>query len=61
MRIDKPTLMCDRCRVQTEDLTEMGRYSKVVHEHMSGRRLWDLCPPCFTDFREFMNWVGDVS
>jgi hypothetical protein len=54
MRVDKPTLRCDRCKVETQDLAEMGRFNKLAHDHMSGRDEWDLCPPCWGDFHDFL-------
>lgn len=59
MRVDKPTLMCDRCEVSTQDLVAMGSYIKLTHYHMSvnGRDEWDFCPDCWTAFKNFM---GDV-
>jgi hypothetical protein len=53
-RVDKPTLKCDRCEIETQDLREMGRFAKLEHLHMSGTEEWDLCPPCWDEFRTFM-------
>jgi len=50
MRVDVPTLRCDRCRVETQDLAEMARFVKLTRDHMSGRDEWDLCPSCWVAF-----------
>lgn len=54
-RVDKPVMQCDRCKVTTDDLHEMGGYQEVTHYHQNGRDKWDLCPICWKAFRE---WVG---
>jgi len=56
-RVDKPTLRCDRCGVETYDIAEMARFTNLAHDHMSGRDDWDLCPPCWTAFRDFLTGV----
>lgn len=55
MRIDKPTLMCDRCEQATEDLAEMGRFATIYRSTVGGETSWDLCPSCFADFG---TWVA---
>lgn len=61
-RVDKPTLRCDRCKVETQDLAEMGRFQKLTHSHMSGQNEWDLCPECWVAFGGFLNnREGEVS
>lgn len=54
MRVDIPTLRCDRCGTTTQDLSEMGRFQKLSHSHMSGTDEWDLCPACWAVFAKFM-------
>lgn len=56
MRVDKPILKCDRCGKETDDLTEMSRFCKLTHSHMSGQTSWDLCPMCWRDFQTFMSY-----
>jgi hypothetical protein len=46
--------MCDRCRITTEDLKEMGGFTKLEHRHMSGVIDWDLCSLCWLAFQNFM-------
>jgi len=53
-RTDVPTLMCDRCKTTTQDLSEMGRYAKLRHGHMEGMTEWDLCPTCWGEFTTFV-------
>ena len=53
-RVDKPTLKCDRCGEETEDLTYMGKYRRLEHYHMSGTESWDLCPECWARFIYFI-------
>ena len=53
-RVDKPTLKCDRCREETEDLMYMGKYKRLDHYHMTGKECWDLCPECWAKFITFM-------
>ena len=53
-RVDVPTLRCDRCKVETQDLTEMARFQQIIRYHMSGHDEWDLCPLCWADFRVFV-------
>lgn len=53
-RVDKPTLRCDRCGTETQDLQAMTNYVKLRHSHMSGEEGWDLCPPCWLGFRVFV-------
>lgn len=52
MRLDKPTLQCDRCKFITDDLTVMFSFSRLSHSHMSGTEEWDLCPTCWNDFQD---------
>lgn len=54
MRIDKPRLRCERCHVETEDLAEMARFSKLTRYQPSGRDDWDLCRSCWTAFLDFI-------
>lgn len=54
-RVDKPALKCDRCGYVTEDLSEMGRFMKLYHDHMGGTANWDLCPPCKAEFHLFLD------
>ena len=53
-RIDRPTLKCDRCGLETQDQTFMGRFKQLHRYHMSGESKWDLCPDCWDYFEEFM-------
>lgn len=57
MRIDKPTLMCDRCQHATEDLVEMSEFASIYRSTIGGRHDWDLCPSCYDSFHEFLNPV----
>lgn len=52
MRLDKPTLQCDRCGFTTTDLHIMGTFSQLETTHMTTRETWDLCSPCY---RQFIN------
>lgn len=54
-RVDRPALKCDRCGIVTEDLSEMGRFQKLTHYHVSGSDVWDLCPPCWSAYLEWVN------
>lgn len=53
-RVDVPTLRCDRCEVETRDLSKMGRFSTLTHYHVSGKSEWDLCPTCWAAFQNFV-------
>lgn len=53
-RVDVPTLKCDRCSSTTQDLSEMGRFGKIRHDHMGGEDQWDLCPDCWKKFHQFL-------
>lgn len=53
-RLDVPTLMCDRCKLTTQELSEMGEYQTLRHSDMGGESQWDLCPDCWAAFRVFM-------
>ena len=53
-RVDKPTLKCDRCALETQSEFEMGKYRTLDHYHMAGKKSWDLCPPCWADFGTFI-------
>jgi uncharacterized protein with PIN domain len=55
MRVDKPTLRCDRCKTETQDLAKMGRFQRLTHPHLSGTDEWDLCPNCWAKFWDFLN------
>ena len=50
-RVDRPALKCDKCGRVTEDQTEMMRFCKLTHHHMSGAEDWDFCPECWATFR----------
>jgi hypothetical protein len=54
MRIDIPTLKCDRCGFTTQDLPEMARFIKVEQPHASGTETWDLCFDCRVAFGKFI-------
>lgn len=54
-RIDVPTLQCDRCKITTQDTSEMMRFKKITYSHMSGHDDWDLCPNCW---RYFIAFIG---
>ena len=53
-RVDVPTLRCDRCEVETQDLVKMSRFAKLIRDHMSARDEWDLCPLCWSSFLDFV-------
>ena len=53
-RIDKPTLMCDRCGYTTQDLHKMGSFFVLRHSNIGGEESWDLCPECKTAFFSFL-------
>lgn len=57
MRVDVPTLRCDRCEHTTQNLNEMARYAKLSHSNMGGTTDWDLCPDCWKEFNSFMAHV----
>lgn len=53
VRLDVPTLKCDRCQHVTQDPSEMGRYVKLSRDQvMGGRDEYDLCWRCWKDFSE---------
>ena len=54
MRVDKPTLRCDRCGVETQDLAAMASFVTLTRYHPSGKDDWDLCPSCWSDFCDFL-------
>jgi hypothetical protein len=54
MRVDVPTLRCDKCGFETQDIKEMSYFNKLQHSHMSGETVWDLCPKCWIEFRNFI-------
>lgn len=54
MRVDVPTLQCDRCNATTQDTSVMMLFKKITHYHMSGHDDWDLCPSCWKEFKVFM-------
>jgi hypothetical protein len=35
----------------------MASWFKLAREHMGGRDAWDLCPPCWKDFLQFLSEV----
>lgn len=53
-RVDVPTLKCDRCEWDTQDLAQMATFRKIEQFHMSGHRTWDLCPVCWIGFTNFL-------
>ena len=55
MRVDVPTLRCDRCDVETQDINAMAAYQMIEHYHMSGRDKWDVCPRCWSAFLAFLD------
>ena len=57
MRVDVPTLRCDRCKKTTQDQMVMGSYQQIVYYGMmpNDKKRWDLCLECWTAFKE---WVG---
>ena len=50
-----PTLRCDRCDVETQDINAMAAYQMIEHYHMSGRDKWDVCPRCWSAFLAFLD------
>lgn len=52
-RVDKPTLKCDRCGLETQNISDMGKYKGLDHYHMSGSSKWDFCPECWGKFIAF--------
>lgn len=54
VRVDIPTLKCDRCATTTQDTREMGSFRALTYYHMSGEDKWDLCPACWQDFQTFL-------
>lgn len=54
MRVDVPTLRCDRCNNTTQDVKEMGSFCTLTHYHMSETDEWDLCPRCWSLFLDFL-------
>jgi len=55
-RVDVPTLQCDRCKVTTQDLTDMGKFHHLQHPNGPGHdtQVWDLCPACW---KQFLAWL----
>ena len=51
MRIDRPTLMCDRCQNATEDLGAMAEFTTLRRSTIGGEDAWDLCVACWLDFQ----------
>lgn len=54
-RLDVPTLMCDRCKIKTQSLSQMGAYATLSRDQMGGPKRWDLCPTCWSAFLNFMD------
>lgn len=57
MRVDVPTLRCDRCGNTTQDLGEMGRYRSLTgmyDGYQASKEKWDLCPACWEAFTVFI-------
>lgn len=59
MRLDVPTLQCDRCKKTTQNLQEMGTFQRIEHSHVSGTDRWDLCRMCFIEFQTFLKMEED--
>ena len=58
-RTDVPTLMCDRCEIKTQSLSQMGSYAKLSRDQMGGPKCWDLCPTCWSEFMHFMEGASE--
>lgn len=57
MRVDVPTLKCDRCGHTTQDINEMGGYQSLTgmyHGYQGSQEKWDLCPGCWSDYNAFV-------
>lgn len=52
-RVDVPTLKCDRCGRQTQDVDEMIHWPALVRSRPDSNR-WDLCSMCWMEFANFM-------
>jgi hypothetical protein len=55
-RIDVPTLRCDRCKRETQDIDEMGKYQTltgIYDGYQGASEKWDLCPDCWKQFINF--------
>lgn len=59
MRIDKPTLQCDRCKTETQDLTEMMRWMSLRYNYPGGTDEWDLCNECSRAYMAWLSGGGD--
>ena len=57
MRVDVPTLQCDRCKTTTQDIRAMGSYVDLIHYPPSGGKelKWDLCQSCWRSFDDWMS------
>lgn len=58
MRVDVPTMRCDRCGSRTQDLAEMGKYRTLTgmyDGYQGSKERWDLCPPCWGKFTNFIS------
>lgn len=53
-RLDKPTLMCDRCGYTTQDLSKMASFFVLRTSNIGGDESWDLCPECRATFFDFL-------
>jgi hypothetical protein len=58
MRVDVPTLRCDRCLTETQSLTEMAAFAVLRYPNMGGEETWDLCGACWG---HFLRWIGDAE
>jgi hypothetical protein len=58
MRVDVPTLRCDRCSFETQDQNLMGGFNTLKGQwngYQGTKQEWDLCPECWKTFKM---WVG---
>ena len=57
MRIDVPTLRCDRCGETAQDESVMARFITLRgqwDEYQGTKQRWDLCRHCFELFEDWI-------
>lgn len=64
MRVDIPTLKCDRCEHITRNSGEMDKYRSLTGRYdgyQGSHEKWDLCPECWSDYNAFIANTVDVK
>lgn len=63
VRVDVPTIQCDRCKNTTQDMDEMSKYQKLTgmwNGYGSTKQEWDLCSKCYKEFTNFIDGYHNV-